>query len=90
MARRAADENGGPFYTIYDVTSSGLNQTGVADEPNRLRVAGDSVYNQPNFGLIEVDWSQEDPAIKLEIHDVDGKVVREVQTTLNTLKPCQL
>jgi len=84
------ETDGGPFYPLYEVTASGLNQTGLPDEPNRCRVAGDSLYNQPNFGWIEVDWSQEDPSIKLEIRDVEGKVVREVQTTLNTLKPCEL
>ena len=84
------ETDGGPFYPLYDITSSGLNQTGLPDEPNRFRVASDSPYNQPNFGWIEIDWNQEDPAIKLEIRDVEGKVVREVQTTLNTLKPCEL
>ena len=84
------ETDGGPFYPLYDITSSGLNQTGLADEPNRFRVAGDSVYNQPNFGWIDINWSEEDPAIKLEIRDLDGKIVREVQTTLNSLKPCQL
>ena len=84
------ETDGGPFYPLYEVTSSGLNQTGLPEEENRFRLEGREIYNQPNFGLIEVDWSQEDPAIKLEVRDVDGKVVREVQTTLNTLKPCQL
>lgn len=84
------ETDGGPFYPLYDITSSGLNQTGLTDEPNRFRVAGEEVYNQPNFGWVEIDWDQEDPAIKLEIRDLDGKVVREVQTTLHTLKPCQL
>jgi alkaline phosphatase D len=84
------ETDGGPFYPLYDITSSGLNQTGLADEPSRFRVAGDSVYNQPNFGWIDINWSEEDPAIKLEIRDLDGKIVREVQTTLNSLKPCQL
>ncbi len=84
------ETDGGPFYPIYDVTSSGLNQTGLPDEPNRFRVGGDSVYNEPNFGWIAIDWAQEDPTIKLEIRDLEGKVVREVQTTLNGLKPCQL
>jgi alkaline phosphatase D len=84
------ETDGGPFYPVYDVTSSGLNQTGLPDEPNRFRVAGNSVYNQPNFGWIAIDWEQEDPTIKLEIRDLDGQVVREVQTTLNALKPCQL
>lgn len=84
------ETDGGPFYPIYDVTASGLNQTGLADEPNRFRVEGDSVYNEPNFGWIEIDWTKEDPPIALQIRDEDGKVVREVKTTLNGLKPCQL
>lgn len=84
------ETDGGPFYPLYEVTASGLNQTGLPDEPNRFRVAGDSVYNQPNFGWIDIDWSEEDPTIKLEIRDLDGNVVREVKTTLNGLKPCQL
>ena len=84
------ETEGGPFYPLYDITSSGLNQTGLPDEPNRFRVAGDGVYNEPNFGWIEIDWNAEDPAVKLEIRDLEGKVVREVQTTLNTLKPCNL
>jgi alkaline phosphatase D len=84
------ETDGGPLYPLYDITSSGLNQTGLPDEPNRLRVAGDSVYNQPNFGWIDINWSEEDPTVKLEIRDLEGKVVREVQTTLNGLEPCQL
>jgi len=84
------ETDGGPFYPIYDITSSGLNQTGLPDEPNRFRVAGDGVYNQPNFGWIEIDWDAADPEVKLEIRDLAGKVVREVQTTLNTLKPGRL
>jgi len=82
------ETDGGPFYPLYEVTSSGLNQTGLPEEENRFRVEDTDIFNQPNFGLIEVDWEQEDPSIKLEIRDDRGKVVREVKTTLNTLKPC--
>lgn len=84
------ETDGGPFYPLYDITSSGLNQTGLSAEPNRFRVGGDSVYSEPNFGWIEIDWEQEDPSIALQIRDVDGEVVREVETTLNGLKPCGL
>lgn len=82
------ETDGGPFYPVYEVTSSGLNQTGLPDEDNRFRVEGTGVFNRANFGLIEVDWRGEDPLLTLEIRDVDGKVVREVKTTLNTLRPC--
>lgn len=83
------ETDGGPFYPLYEVTSSGLNQTGLPEEENRFRVEGTEIYNQPNFGLIDIDWQQEDPSIKMEIRDADGKVVREVKTTLNALKPCE-
>ena len=82
------ETDGGPFYPLYEVTSSGLNQTGLPEEENRFRVEDTEIYNQPNFGIIDIDWEQEDPSIKLEIRDDKGKVVQEVKTTLNTLKPC--
>ena len=84
------ETDGGPFYPVYEVTSSGLNQTGLPEEVNGFRLEGTEIYNQPNFGLIEIDWEKEDPSLTLEIRDVDGKVVVEAKTTLNTLKPCQL
>ncbi|MFM8887070.1 MAG: alkaline phosphatase D family protein [Chthoniobacterales bacterium] len=80
------ETDGGPFYPLYEVTSSGLNQTGLPEEENRFRVEDTEIFNQPNFGLIEVVWEQEDPSITLEIRDDKGKVVREVKTTLNTLE----
>ncbi|MFM8719001.1 MAG: alkaline phosphatase D family protein, partial [Chthoniobacterales bacterium] len=82
------ETDGGPFYPLYEVTSSGLNQTGLPEEENRFRVEDTEIFNQPNFGLLEVDWEQEAPSITLEIRDDKGKVVRKVKTSLNTLKPC--
>ena len=82
------ETDGGPFYPLYEVTSSGLNQTGLPEEENRYRLEGTEVYNQPNFGLIEVDWSKEDPSVDLQIRDEEGKVVREAKTSLGQLKPC--
>jgi len=82
------ETDGGPFYPLYEVTSSGLNQTGLPEEENRYRLEGTAVYNQPNFGLIEVDWSKEDPSVDLQIRDEEGKVVREAKTSLGQLKPC--
>lgn len=84
------ETDGGPFYPIYDITSSGLTQTGFSREKNRYRVGGENPFGKQNFGWIAIDWDEEDPTIKLEIRDVEGNVVREAQTTLNTLKPCQL
>lgn len=82
------ETDGGPFYPLYEVTSSGLNQTGLPEEENRFRLEGREIYNQPNFGLIEIDWTAEDPAIAMQIRDEEGKVVREAKSTLGQLKPC--
>jgi len=84
------ETDGGPFYPIYDITSSGLVKTGFSREKNRYRVGAEDPFGKQNFGWIDIDWQAEDPTIKLEIRDVEGNVVREVQTTLNTLKPCSL
>lgn len=84
------ETDGGPFYPVYDITSSGLTQTGFSREKNRYRVGDDNPFGKQNFGWIAIDWDGEDPSIKLEIRDVEGNVVRQAQTTLNTLKPCQL
>ena len=82
------ETDGGPFYPLYEVTSSGLNQTGLPEEENRFRLEGTNIYNQPNFGLIEIDWSAADPVIAIQIRDEGGIVVREAKTTLGQLKPC--
>ena len=82
------ETDGGPFYPLYEVTSSGLNQTGLPEEDNRFRLEGTDIYNQPNFGLIEIDWNADDPTIAMQIRDESGKVVCESKTTLGQLKQC--
>ncbi len=82
------ETDGGPFYPLYEVTSSGLNQTGLPEEDNRFRVDGTKIYNQPNFGVIEIDWTAKDPTIAMQIRDERGKAVNEAKTTLGQLKPC--
>jgi alkaline phosphatase D len=84
------ETDGGPFYPVYDITSSALNQAGFSREPNRYRVGGQDPFGQPNFGFIEIDWEAEDPAVKLQIRDMSGRVVREVATTTGQLQPCRL
>lgn len=62
-------------YPIYDLTSSSFNQLHERGTPteNRYR-ALPKTYHRENFGAIAVDWEQPDPAIRLEIRDLDGKV----------------
>lgn len=73
-------------YPLLDVTSSGLTEkSSVRNEPNDLRVG--EVYVGGNFGVIEVDWSKEDPMVTLQIRDEAGKAVREVSLPLSQLAP---
>lgn len=59
-------------YPLYDITASSLNRGKLfVWERNPDRVGG--VYPKSNFGLIEIDWSQRDPVVSMQIRDVDGR-----------------
>ena len=76
---------GGP-YSLYDLTSSSLNITRKPDEePNRHRL-GDAVFAD-NFGLVAIDWTEDDPAITLSIVDETGSVHLERRLRLSELRP---
>lgn len=79
--------SGDEGYPLYDLTASALNQTGGApNEVNPYRTH-DQKYIEPNFGLIQVDWQQEDPTIRLQIRSEEGEIVREERLTLSTISP---
>ncbi|MDA0324889.1 MAG: alkaline phosphatase D family protein [Verrucomicrobia bacterium] len=64
-------------YPLYDITSSGITEGGgVGKEENRYRVA--DLWNANNFGAIQIDWSQANPTVSLEIRDKKGNEVRQV------------
>jgi alkaline phosphatase D len=71
-------------YPLFDLTASSLNQPKRVDEdeePNRHRVG--TRFHGANFGSIEIDWESAadggSPAVRLAIHDADGKVVRSAE-----------
>lgn len=73
-------------YPLFDVTSSGLTEkSSIRNEVNDLRIG--EVYVGGNFGVIQVDWSQADPGVRLEIRGEDGRVEREVAFPLSQLAP---
>ncbi len=55
------------LYPIYDITASGITSTWHFATPNENRIEGPVMDN--HFGLLSIDWSQEDPLIKMEIYD---------------------
>jgi alkaline phosphatase D len=79
----AVDVGGG--YTVYEVTSSGLNcPYEPAEEPNRFRV-GEILWSD-NFGMVRIDWDQRDPAIDLEVRTGKGFVGLRKSLRLSELR----
>ncbi|SDK06254.1 alkaline phosphatase D family protein [Flavobacterium noncentrifugens] len=56
------------LYPIYDFTSSGLSSKWKFATPNQFRIEGPVMEN--HFGLLTIDWTKKDPAVKMEIWDV--------------------
>lgn len=75
-------------YPIHDLTSSSFNQIHPrgTPTPNRYR-AINTTYHRENYGAISINWSQPDPEITLEIHDLEGNVQIEKHVQLSELKP---
>ena len=74
-------------YPLYDITSSGLNQGSKnwrEPEANRNRVA--AMPYGDNFGMVLIDWSGDDPKLKLQVRDEDGDTTCGVTVRGATLK----
>jgi alkaline phosphatase D len=74
-------------YTLWDITSSGLNQRSGDDrksEVNRHRVGVN--YVPENFGMLVIDWDRPDPVIRLEIRGMEGQTVLGQELRLSELK----
>ena len=65
--------NSGLPFPLVEMTSSGLTEEWQAISPNRHRVG--EAFAQANFGLMEIDWSVQPPAMKMQIRGVDGRVL---------------
>jgi alkaline phosphatase D len=75
----------GVGYKLYDVTSSAMNQRVVwHNELNPYRLG--TKYVEPNFGTILINWSEADPTIRLQVRDVQGKVVLQHRAPLSELR----
>ncbi len=75
-------------YPLYDLTSSGLTEASQKwrkQEVNRHRVATMNWGN--NFGLITIDWSRDDPLVRLQIRAEDGDVTIQERIPLGMLQP---
>lgn len=80
--------DGGVGYPLYDLTASALTQSRAdwrLQEPNRHRVGTMNYGN--NFGLVEVNWNETDPEIRLQIRDVQNDVIVQQKLRLSWLRP---
>ena len=86
-ARRLTTMSAAP-YTLYDLTSSGLNQSPGRTwytSVNSYRLPG-KVYPGRNFGLIQIDWAGKDTTITLQGRKESGEVVHEEIIPLSRLR----
>ncbi len=67
-------------YPLYEITSSSLNLSfrDENNEPGPHRIG--EMYARENFGVIEIDWDEGE--LELELRDIDGEEVREVEIDL--------
>ncbi|MCA8990032.1 MAG: alkaline phosphatase D family protein, partial [Planctomycetaceae bacterium] len=73
-------------YTLWELTSSSLNSPRkLENEINDYRHG--ILYNDENFGMLEVDWLQDDPPITLSIRDLQGTPIMQVATRLSAIQP---
>ena len=64
-------------YPLHDLTSSGMTHSyaSLRNEPNRHRLG--TFFNQLNFGFFEIDWLPHLVAVRLQVRDNQGSVVRQ-------------
>lgn len=72
------------LYPIYDVTASGLSSTWHFATPNKNRIEGPVMEN--HFGLLTIDWEAPDPAITIEIWDINDNQRIEFTIHLSALQ----
>ena len=75
-------------YPIFDLTSSSLNQTHPRGTPteNKHRFLP-STFHKANYGRIAIDWTDDVPALKLEIRDLSGTPRLAHSISLADLQP---
>lgn len=75
------------MYPIYDVTSSGLSSTWHFATPNQNRIEGPVMEN--HFGLLTIDWTAENPTIRMEIWDINNnqRIEHTIRLSQISFKP---
>lgn len=84
ISRLDPDDGG---YPLYDITSSGLTHSwsSFPGEPNRHRLG--EVFAGLHYGLLELDWDAQPPALELQIRDRHNRVRCRQRVSLSVLAP---
>jgi len=64
--------SGLPF-DLFEMTTSGMTHAGGPDDPSTFRIPG-TYSRATNYGLIEIDWNGEKPALKLLVKKATGEI----------------
>jgi len=72
------------YYPIFDFTSSGLSSTWLFATPNKNRIEGPIMDN--HFGLITINWEQDNTKIKMETWDINDNQRIEYTIPLNSIQ----
>ena len=72
------------MYPLYDMTSSGLNQSEDAPRANMYRVG--TALQEQNFGMINIDWNATPISINLQIFSKSGLLKIEKTIPLTDLQ----
>ncbi|MEE9373283.1 MAG: alkaline phosphatase D family protein [Saprospiraceae bacterium] len=72
------------LYPIYDITSSGLSSKWHFATPNKNRIEGPIMHN--HFGLITIEWNDENPKLTFEIFDVNDNQRIEYNINLSDIQ----
>lgn len=69
-------------YPLYELTSSSFNQVHPRGTPTENANRADpATYHLPNYGLIQIDWTQPRPEVRLQIRDIEARV--EIEASLS-------
>lgn len=68
-------------YPLYDLTSSALTEAHKRGSPTPNIFREGPTYHGNNVGLINIDWTAHDPAVRVQLFGVDGAVHIEKRIT---------
>jgi alkaline phosphatase D len=71
-------------YPLWEVNSSGLTETVDWPAPDSSRLG--RYYNEDNYGLLRIDWTESDPEITMEIRAADNDLVLQNTIRLSELQ----